>query len=37
MVPLSKYKIKVQQSYLQVQIRKDAEIHSAESSWREIL
>ena len=37
LVPLSKYKIKVQQSYLQVQMRIGAEIHSAESSWREIL
>ena len=32
LVPLSKYKIKVQQSYLQVQMRIGAEIHSAESS-----
>ena len=32
LVPLSKYKIKVQQSYLQVQMRIEADIHSAESS-----
>ena len=37
LVPLSKHKIKVEQSYLQVQRRIEGEVNSAKSSWREIL